>query len=273
MIMDTAIATPEPFDACLECIERKDDAHCARQRPCRECGTVPVTPCSGSWICKACQKRAIWAAFKDEMLSFGCLLRDGEGNIPAVSCRFSKSNAAYEQAAHKYAQNWTGKSNAIISGPVGVGKSFLARCMLNRVLETALLKWMLAHDPVMSKPVLRNGEGLVIAEYAASDICARVDAGYQSESPDFLIAPQYLLLDDLDKGRWNERSITTLFRAVDARYQIGGRYIIVTSNFGPVELAKWLKQRIPQNATTVDAIFDRLRPMLPLEIRGKSLRK
>ncbi len=244
--------------SCLEC----DGDTCSREVKCR-CGTV-VRPCNGSPYCERCQRFLVFNAFR------AALIETRSASSDTFSQTFDKSQPVCESSAYAKAREWHGHENVFIHGPVGTGKTFLARCLLNRGLKLYCRDWFAQQKPV-SNVELSRLDARCITEISAGTVCRRLDAGYKSESPEFLIEPCYLFVDDLDKSKWTPKSLSALFEAIDARHR-AGIVTVFTTNFPPEGLVEWWQERVPENKTLGPAIVDRQRPALVFELEGDSLR-
>ena len=151
--------------------------------------------------------------------------------------------------AWETARKWGDGRSLYLWGPSGVGKSHLARCLIMRGL------W----------------EGVTVAEVTAATFTA---ARYDEVRNLFpaLVSARLLLLDDLDKGAWNERALSSLWELLDRRSTARYRRIIVTSNLEPGALAKAWTKAAAANESTAQGITDRLLPMTVLGLTGPSWR-
>lgn len=141
-------------------------------------------------------------------------------------------------------------SNLWIHGPKGVGKTHMARCILMRLL---MRKW-----------------GVV--ESSARKVAKT--ALLFSEGPNWQIWQdcRFWLLDDIDKAEWNNQRLEGLWELINARASAGHKTII-TCNMGPGAFADLLGAQETNNNTIVSSMLDRLKPLSPLKLTGKSLRK
>ena len=135
-----------------------------------------------------------------------------------------------------------------IHGPSGVGKTFLARCMLNDYLDryrTAI-------------------------EVSASDLAYIDLIGSESRLKPYLDA-NILLIDDIDKPKWNSVGLDYLLKIFEVRYE-KKRGTIVTANTGAKAARVLMRQAREDNPSIVNAIFDRMKPLQGLELKGSSHR-
>lgn len=209
-----------------------------RRGKCLRCGAeTDVFP--GSAHCESCIK---W--WEDK--------HDTTGHVIS----FERSDKAKEL---KYGQTyWTAAawkprtSNVFIHGTVGTGKTYLAKCMINRAstlyLSTAYLTGMELLDVIGNRNFGRGGLPSTIQE------------------------PHVLLIDDVDKCPWNPSTLGWLWQLLDVRRN-KERSTIFTSNKAPRDLIEHLEQYVPKNKSLTFAIMDRMRPYMELELVGESLRK
>lgn len=164
----------------------------------------------------------------------------------------SKEIEALNPDAWKQGREWRRKENIWISGPMGCGKTFLALCMLRKAF---------------------------VAGYEAAEVTA---LQYAKDSETFrptlspMIKPvDVLLLDDIDKCEWRGDRLDALWELLNYRMSAGLR-TIVTSNMTPRNFLLDLRQRASRGATVntsrADAALDRIKPVIQIEMEGKSLR-
>jgi DNA replication protein DnaC len=173
----------------------------------------------------------------------------------ALFSNSDKSVEAINPEAWGMAREWPQLKNLYIYGGVGVGKSFMALCVLRRafakgqkVAEVSARRFAKVSDQ------FREGDGIM-------DLWKRAD---------------WLLLDDIDKARWTLDRIDALWELLDARCS-GRRRTIITSNIDPAALRKMLREQTrdgdTMNFTRADATLDRLKPCTTIVMQGRSLRK
>ena len=193
--------------------------------------------------------------------------------------RFANSNPRMEDySAYTQARAWYGEKNVFIHGHVGTGKTYMARCMMNAILDRSLGAFR-ANDEA-----LRNGETramVSVCELSALEFCKLSEGGYNAKGYKWLYGIGVLLIDDMDKAPWTERSLSELYQCTDRRRN-NQCATILTSNFNTSSvmrdgaevfgLIKQLQLRVPRNESMISAAFDRLNPVLKLHIDGASLR-
>ena len=158
-------------------------------------------------------------------------------------------DAAAFELCHKYCEKWGEMKERgvgiLLFGGVGSGKSFLASCIGNAVLEKRV--------PVMFTNVPR----LLKIMFSSKEPQAVVDA---------LQRYPLLILDDFGVERTTEYSIEQLFTIINSRYE-SRLPLIVTSNLAPDAL---------RNSSSVEMrrIYDRILSMcqIPVKLNGESRR-
>lgn len=173
----------------------------------------------------------------------------------ARHCSFKSSNPEIEQAfsdAWECAKSWDMKhQNLYIYGSTGTGKTFLARCLLNKMfsLEYSVTEATARHIVKVGR-TWNEGNG----EFENFKRC------------------DLLIVDDIDKiPRPDETNLSTLWELFDARQ---GKYkrTIVTSNLDVRALMAVWNQGVPTNASLVRATLERLKPVHTIKMIGKSQR-
>ena len=155
------------------------------------------------------------------------------------------------QRARKYVENWqkvkAENLGLLLWGSVGTGKSFIAACIANALLE-------------QSVPVLMTN---------FSRILNALSGLYSEEKNQYIDSlNQYslLIIDDLGIERSTEFALEQVFNVIDSRYR-SKLPLIVTTNMTLEELKN------PQDLTR-SRIYDRvLERCVPLRINNQSIRQ
>lgn len=172
--------------------------------------------------------------------------------MPATAhARFdtSKTPPRANLAVWSACKDWARQSNLYLYGPAGTGKSHLARCVLMKNLTEE-----------------RSVAEITAARFSVA--AGRFDADYIFRR---LAKVQVLLLDDLDKGIWNDRALVRLWELLDLRHMTRRR-VIITANLSPAAMAELWNAAAPANASLAQGISDRLLPLNVFTLNGPSMR-
>lgn len=181
------------------------------------------------------------------------LKRAGITDAAYLSCTFEQDDVRDKTASaicHRYVDNFAemleNNIGILFYGGVGTGKSFLACCIANALLNDAVSVC------VTNFPRMLNRLQSLDDRQAAIDDIARY---------------KLLVLDDLGVERETSYAQEQAFNIIDTRYR-SGRPLIVTTNLTLQELKN------PTN-TMQSRIFDRVLDMCPIRIclNGESRRK
>lgn len=219
---------------------------------CRRCGRETVL-FVGKLFCDACVERQDRDSQRQQAESrLDALVDRGLLDHGTKAVRFEAAGdwgenaAAYERARAEFPV-----SNLWLYGPAGVGKSYLGRCLL-------------------TEAVLEHG-------YSAGEVSARrlVKIGSRFDEGNGAFAKwgrvKVLLLDDLDKARWTEDTLSALWELLDSRARHKAN-TIVTANLTPGKFVAFLRERIGENQSLANTTLDRLKPLCSIEMRGLSRR-
>lgn len=152
--------------------------------------------------------------------------------------------------AYAAARSWDGQSSLFIHGPVGVGKTHIALCLLKKEFI----------------------HGYNVGIVSARRFCKTTDRF--DEGGGILKKwnkTSLLLVDDLDKAVWTPERLGALWELFDIRRQ-EGLITIVTSNVPIQAIRAMLRDGTPGNLSLADATLDRLKPCTTIELKGGSLR-
>ena len=142
------------------------------------------------------------------------------------------------------------KRNLFIHGEPGVGKTWLAECILCAAIS----------------------QGYWVATVPATTLIDEaLDFAKTAITHGRAMAP-ILLIDDLDKMKRTERTLSKLWEVLDIR-STKRRRTIVTANMEKASLYQFLCGGVPENKSTVTAALDRLNPCQTIAMTGGSQRE
>ena len=152
--------------------------------------------------------------------------------------------------AHSYVEQWeqmkAGNYGLILWGKVGAGKSYLAGCIANALMEQEVSVCMTNFAAILN------------------DLAASFEG--RNEYISRLCSFPLLILDDFGMERGTEYSLEQVYNVIDSRYR-SGKPLIVTTNLTLEELQN------PED-TAHARIYDRLIEMCsPVCITGENFRK
>lgn len=159
------------------------------------------------------------------------------------------SSAAMQPAFTAIAHACASDAPVLITGPTGIGKSWLACALANQACRLGF-----------------NALYVRLSRFLPELVIARADGRYAKQI-NTLAKTDLLVLDDFGSARLSEEHRRDLLEILDDRY--GARATLVTSQF-PIE--KW--HDLIGDPTLSDAILDRLvHNAYKLALKGDSLRK
>ena len=237
-----------------------------RGMSCPECNTPLNSPLTG-WaaidaipvLCDACATKHREETKQGDRarairVRVARLKQLGDLSEATASASFGESDAAIEGTnpeAWAAGRVWTPDAgNLYLWGRPGTGKSYLGRCLLHQMIQSG-------HD---------------VAEVTARRV-EKVAARFDEGAGTWLRWTQarLLLLDDIDKPKWNSGALAALWELLDTRASANLR-TIVTANVGPREILAMLHEANVANESVADATLNRLRPLQVFKMVGGSNR-
>lgn len=180
------------------------------------------------------------------------LKTEGFSDPAMLDWTFENDNGRSPQMchAHRYVEQWQAMRSEDLGlflwGGVGTGKSFLAGCIANALMEQEV-------------PVRMTNFARILNELNSS-------YSGRNEAIDKLCRYPLLIIDDFGMERGTEYALEQIYNIVDSRYR-SRKPLIVTTNLTLDEI------RHPQN-TAHARIYDRLLEMcVPISCIGVSFRK
>lgn len=183
----------------------------------------------------------------------------GAGCVPLPEMR--ESYAAAWQWCKDVINSSSSSPVLYIAGSVGTGKTWLASCCVNTLIESRWITWR------------RYGDLLRDIKDTYSDRSTRAERDVIDR---FGRKTGILVIDDLGKDKPSEWAVSRLYDIIDDRYS-HRRSTIITTNYGGSALIDRLTPRDGRgnvlDDVTPQAIVDRLREVsLPVKLTGTSLR-
>lgn len=172
---------------------------------------------------------------------------------PALrKCTFATSQ--YNPSARKTAENYVNQwprmekdgMGLLIWGDVGTGKTYLAACIANALLDQGV-------------PVMMTSFGRILGAMPGPV------SGEQTATVDNLMRYPLLILDDLGVERDSPYALEQIYHIVDARYR-SGKPMIITTNLGMNQLENPDTQ---EKARIYDRVLERC---IPLLVSGQHVR-
>ena len=178
-----------------------------------------------------------------DRLRRNCFRYSNYANVTFENSKIHNKQFVYCQG---YVNNWEESKEKNIGllfwGDVGTGKTYLAACVANALIEQEVSVRMLNFSHILNSGFETRNELL-------EDICRC----------------SLLIIDDFGSERETEYGLETIHSVLDARYNCG-KPMIVTTN---------LSLQTINNPTDVmhKKIYDRLKNCVPVQFTGESFRK
>ena len=222
---------------------------------CKLCGTE-ISAFLGHRHCDACIEEHEKALTEEEdKKRVQSLVEAGAIKPRTINATFQNSDEIAEsknQRAYQIAGGWDyrDKKNIWICGPKGVGKSYLARCVVNKAIQ----------------------KGATARECTAFEFERNCFKHFKDRHPwEIYYYDNILLIDDIDKAPWNDISLSALWQVLNERNETK-KSTIVTCQFHGSQLAQLWHDRFGKNTATPGAAIDRMKPCISIEMFGNSLR-
>lgn len=205
--------------------------------------------------CDRCADR-LWERYTREQRAavlrgrFDAMVCEGLIQPATRTARFAdlrEDSVAMNPAAWETAKAATG--NLYVYGDIGVGKTHLCRCILNRAFVN----------------------GSTVAETMAAEYVRRYNAFSADQWLRKLQQVDVLLFDDIDKANWRGDAIAGLWGLVDARASRKA-ITMVTANLDVGDVLKLMQAVNQSNSSIAMAALDRLKPVTKIQMKGRSLR-
>ena len=224
-----------------------------RQRRLTLWGTEQIVECLCPCEVEARDREEKQAKRRARMIEIRQLRANGLQDASLARCTFANDRGYQPESAklRAYVEQFPAMrkrgAGLLLWGDVGTGKTFLAACVANALLDQGV-------------PVLMTGMAKLL------NAVAGVWPSERNAFLESLNAYSLLILDDLGMERSSEFSMEQLFSVVDGRYRTG-KPLIVTTNLTLQEL-----KNPPDLAHR--RIYDRLLEMCtPIRINGQRIRQ
>jgi DNA replication protein DnaC len=172
--------------------------------------------------------------------------------------RSSPSIEKFNDAQWNWAKEWVppgalgkNRGNVFVTGPPGVGKTYLCRTILSRFLweemSCASLTGQRFQDFMLDRKLAK-------------------------EAFDYMGQCRILHVEDLDKAKWSERGFTAFREVLQARAENGGA-LLICANMAAEPMARTWAQIEGVSKATVQSTWERMKPLTTLQLLGPSHRQ
>lgn len=215
-------------------------------------GTTKTVHCACKCSVAQHEKEAEEKRKRDRMQYLDSMRRTGFPDAEMREWTFAKSDHTdqrNENIARKYVANFDAMrkqgTGLLLCGQVGTGKSFLAACIANELIN-------------QGTPCLMTNFSRIISRVSEK-------FGGDQKYLDDLNRFDLLIIDDLGAERDTEFTWEKVMNVIDARYR-AGLPLIITTNFGPKDFAD-------RGDIRRQRVFSRLKEMcILLEVKGTDRR-
>ena len=227
--------------------------HTPKQHQLDLLGVLTVVPCMCKCMKEREEARRREAAERERLQRIARLRQQAFPESGLVNCTFDRDDGANPEVsricrsyADQFARLKAEKKGLLLYGPVGTGKTFLAACVANAVVD-------------------QGYPALVTNFFRLSNTISgqRKDAQVYLDG---LRAYDLLVIDDLAAERDTEYMAELVLNLVDTRYR-QGLPLIVTTNLTGEELRKPAELR---RARTYSRLLEMC---IPVEVKGKDRRR
>ena len=226
--------------------------HTKKQKKISFLGEERIVGCLCRCAAEKLEKEHEEYRVKEELLNIQKMKSAGLQDKTFYNYTFDRCDASQENAvyAKRYVEHFSEMAQTgqglLFWGNVGTGKTFLAGCIANALLEKKI--------PVLmtSFPKILNALGGL----------------YSSERNDYLASLNrysLLVIDDMGIERDSQYTLETVYRVIDERYKSGKPFIITTN----IQLDILKKPQDLEHARIYDRIMERC---MPVFFGGKNYR-
>lgn len=216
-----------------------------------------VEPYLGAYLCPDCKHRKpeMDAIERKKMQRRDCIERLRETGLFRFNVKYKLSDAKDAligvPGLYDYLSEWPLTHNVWLwSKTCGIGKTHTARCVGSRYVYHS-----------MDVAELNGMKLFNLSEFYGRE---------REEKMKPYLDAALLIIDDIDKAVWTQKSVLIIYEILDERFDRGLRTII-TSNMQPMKLVKnW--DEFDADRGLGNSIWDRMKPFESFEMRGRPRR-